>query len=170
MVALSQGSFRFWFSELQSLYSCFQPKYLARIWVHSTHPQHISPCVEPKSPVQTSSFFTVTSSLWPFSNNRPDFKHLSIKKKFCNTESQMSQFHLLQKSISLSENVLIMYPTTEENTMILIHLVKSVTLKSSSEEEPRWWRNRTGRPLSPLQIHRKNNWTLSKLHKTTSDC
>ena len=36
-------------------------------------------------------------------------------------------------------------------------------------EEPRWWRNRTGRPLSPLQIHWKNIWTLSKLHKTTSD-
>ena len=34
--------------------------------------------------------------------------------------------------------------------------------------ELRWWRNRTGRPLSPLQIHRKNIWTLSKLHKTTS--
>ena len=38
-----------------------------------------------------------------------------------------------------------------------------------SREEPRWQRNRTGRPLSPLQIRRKNNWTLSKLHKTTSD-
>ena len=33
----------------------------------------------------------------------------------------------------------------------------------------RWWRNRTGRPLSPLQIHRKNIWTLSKFHKTTSE-
>ena len=31
--------------------------------------------------------------------------------------------------------------------------------------EPRWQRNRTGRPLSPLQIHRKNNSTQSKLHK-----
>ena len=36
-------------------------------------------------------------------------------------------------------------------------------------EEPRWRRNRTGRPLSLLQIHRKNNWTLNKFHKTTSD-
>ena len=34
------------------------------------------------------------------------------------------------------------------------------------KEEPRWWRNRTGRPLSPLQIHQKN-WTLRKLHKVT---
>ena len=32
-------------------------------------------------------------------------------------------------------------------------------------EEPRWWRNTTGRPLSLLQIHRKNNWTQSKLQK-----
>ena len=36
-------------------------------------------------------------------------------------------------------------------------------------EESRWWRNRTGRPLSLLQIHRKNNWTVNKVHKTTSD-
>ena len=35
--------------------------------------------------------------------------------------------------------------------------------------EPRWRRNRTGRPLSPLQIHPKNTRTQSKLHKTTSD-
>ena len=41
--------------------------------------------------------------------------------------------------------------------------------KIKSEEELRWWRNRMGRPLSPLKIHRKNIWTLSKLHKTT-DC
>ena len=34
----------------------------------------------------------------------------------------------------------------------------------------RWQRNRTGRPLSPPQIHRKNIWTLSKFHKTTSEC
>ena len=34
----------------------------------------------------------------------------------------------------------------------------------------RWQRNRTGRPLSPPQIHRKNIWTLSKFHKRTSEC
>ena len=34
----------------------------------------------------------------------------------------------------------------------------------------RWQRNRTGRPLSPPQIHRKNIWTLRKFHKTTSEC
>ena len=34
----------------------------------------------------------------------------------------------------------------------------------------RWWGNRMGRPLSPPQIHWKNIWTLSKLHKTTSEC
>ena len=31
----------------------------------------------------------------------------------------------------------------------------------------RWQRNRMARPLSPLQIHRKNNSMQSKLHKTT---
>jgi hypothetical protein len=30
--------------------------------------------------------------------------------------------------------------------------------------------NRTGRPLSPPQIHQKNISTLSKFHKTTSEC
>ena len=35
----------------------------------------------------------------------------------------------------------------------------------SYQRELRWWRNRTGRPLSPPQIHRKIIWTLSKLHK-----
>ena len=34
----------------------------------------------------------------------------------------------------------------------------------------RWQRNRMGRPLSPPQIHGKNIWTLSKFHKTTSEC
>ena len=33
----------------------------------------------------------------------------------------------------------------------------------------RWQRNRTGRPLSPPQIHQKIIWMLSKLHKTTSE-
>ena len=33
----------------------------------------------------------------------------------------------------------------------------------------RWQRNRTGRPLSPSQIHQKNISMLSKLHKTTSE-
>ena len=34
----------------------------------------------------------------------------------------------------------------------------------------RWQRNRTGRPLSPPQIHQKNIWMLSQFHKTTSEC
>ena len=34
----------------------------------------------------------------------------------------------------------------------------------------RWQRNRTGRPLSPPKIHQKNIYTLSKIHKTTSEC
>ena len=34
----------------------------------------------------------------------------------------------------------------------------------------RWRRNRTERPLSPPQIHQNNIWTLSKFHRTTSEC
>ena len=34
----------------------------------------------------------------------------------------------------------------------------------------RWLGNRMGRPLSPPQIHQKNISTLSKFHKTTSEC
>ena len=37
-------------------------------------------------------------------------------------------------------------------------------------EESRWRRNRTGRSLSLLQIHGKNNRTVNKVYKTTSDC
>ena len=33
----------------------------------------------------------------------------------------------------------------------------------------KWWRNRTERPLSPRQIHRKIIWMLRKFHKTTSE-
>ena len=39
----------------------------------------------------------------------------------------------------------------------------------SGGEESRWRRNRTGRSLSLLQIHRKNNRTVNKVYKTTSD-
>ena len=41
--------------------------------------------------------------------------------------------------------------------------------KIISGEESRWRRNRTGRSLSLLQIHRKNNRTVNKVYKTTSD-
>ena len=49
-----------------------------------------------------------------------------------------------------------------------------ISLKSGLEgdpggEESRWRRNRTGRSLSLLQIHRKNNRTVNKVYKTTSD-
>ena len=34
----------------------------------------------------------------------------------------------------------------------------------------RWQRNKTGKSLSPPQIHQKNISTLSKFYKTTSEC
>ena len=34
----------------------------------------------------------------------------------------------------------------------------------------RWQRNRTGRPLSPPQIHQKNISMLSRFYKATSEC
>ena len=37
-------------------------------------------------------------------------------------------------------------------------------------EEPRWRRSRTGRTLSPPQIHQKSISTSSKFHKTTFEC
>ena len=42
-------------------------------------------------------------------------------------------------------------------------------IKFLSREESRWQRNRTGRSLSLLQIHRKNNRKVNKVYKTTSD-
>ena len=41
--------------------------------------------------------------------------------------------------------------------------------QSDQGEESSWWRNRTGRSLSLLQIHRKNNRTVNKVYETTSD-
>ena len=41
--------------------------------------------------------------------------------------------------------------------------------ESSPGEESRWRRSRTGRSLSLLQIHWKNNRTVNKVYKTTSD-
>ena len=48
-------------------------------------------------------------------------------------------------------------------------IIVAATSRSQFKKKWRWRRNRTGRPLSLLQIHRKNNWTLNKFHKTTSD-
>ena len=45
-----------------------------------------------------------------------------------------------------------------------------ITLNVNSQAVIRWQRNRTGRPLSPQQIHQKDISTLSKFHKTTSEC
>ena len=42
-------------------------------------------------------------------------------------------------------------------------------IKSFSWEESRLRRNRTGRTFSLLQIHQKNNRTVNKVYKTTSD-
>ena len=41
--------------------------------------------------------------------------------------------------------------------------------KDLQVEESRWRRSRTERSLSLLQIHRKNNRTVKKVYKTTSD-
>ena len=49
-------------------------------------------------------------------------------------------------------------------------LCLSISLSNKKYPIRRWWRNRKGRPLSPSQIPQKNISTLSKLHKTTSEC
>ena len=51
-----------------------------------------------------------------------------------------------------------------------IHLRRIRWIRDETEEAVlRWQRNKTGRPLSPPQIHQKNIWMLSKFHKTTSE-
>ena len=42
-------------------------------------------------------------------------------------------------------------------------------VETAEGKESRWRRNRTGRSLSLLQIHRKDNRTVNKVYKTTSD-
>ena len=46
---------------------------------------------------------------------------------------------------------------------------RNISRKNEEGEESRWRRSRTGRSLSLLQIHRKNNRTVNKVYKTTSD-
>ena len=41
---------------------------------------------------------------------------------------------------------------------------QTTSIRTNWPRESRW-RNRTGRPLSLLQIHQKNNWTVNKVHK-----
>ena len=46
----------------------------------------------------------------------------------------------------------------KEGVIMIRKEVNKIELKKTTEgEESRWRRNRTGRPLSLLQIHRKNN-------------
>ena len=55
--------------------------------------------------------------------------------------------------------------------MLVFLKVVTVLLKKNRQRElRRWQRNRTGRPVSPSQIHQKNISMLSKFHKTTSEC
>ena len=42
--------------------------------------------------------------------------------------------------------------------------------KQTWGEVLRWQRNRMGKPLSPPQIHQQIIWTMSKFHKTNSEC
>ena len=52
----------------------------------------------------------------------------------------------------------------------IILALKVIVLHFNKWAVQRWQRNSTGRPLFPSQNHWKNIWTLSKLHKTTSEC
>ena len=62
-------------------------------------------------------------------------------------------------------------------TMVLIilsnifgQMLKNNEFKNNlGEAVLRWHSNRTGRPLSPPQIHQKIIWMLSNFHKTTSE-
>ena len=46
---------------------------------------------------------------------------------------------------------------------------RNISRKNEEGEESSRRRSRTGRSLSLLQIHRKNNRTVNKVYKTTSD-
>ena len=51
----------------------------------------------------------------------------------------------------------------------LANLDSILKSRDMRRKESRWRRNRTGNSLSLLQIHRKNNRTVNKVYKTTSD-
>ena len=84
-----------------------------------------------------------------------------------------SQIKITRRNISnlqYADNTTLMAESEEE--------LKSLLMKVKEESEkarlklnihfPRWWRNRTRRPLSPPQIHQTIIWMLSNFHKTTS--
>ena len=59
---------------------------------------------------------------------------------------------------------------TQHRQNKLINYFKKIQSAGVGGAVPRWWRNRTGRPVSPPEIHRKIIWTLSEYYKTNSEC
>ena len=138
-------------------------------------PQHTRPpCLSPTPgvhpnpcPLSRWCHPTISSTVDPFSScpqSSPE-----------SGSFQMSQLFISGgQNIGVSASTLVLPMNTQnwsplEWTGWISLQSKGLSRVFSRGEEPRWWRTRTGRPLSPLQIHRKNNWTLSKFHKTTSD-
>ena len=108
--------------------------------------------IKPASPVLQED-----SLLSEPSNGRSYYNYLMIM-------IPQTYWHLRIENI----NHLVTSTLTNQRTVTLLsHLAfKNALLRG---EESRWRRNRTGRSLSLLQIHRKNNRTVNKVYKTTSD-
>ena len=86
---------------------------------------------------------------------------------FCPSSSQHQFPHLYCACVHAWTCLLCIIPVGFSGQIIYdsINLQKPIRVG----EESRWRRNRTGRSLSRLQIHRKNNRTVNKVYKTTSD-
>ena len=108
--------------------------------------------IKPASPVLQED-----SLLSEPSNGRSYYNYLMIM-------SPQTYWHLRTENI----NHLVTSTLTNQRTVTLLsHLAfKNALLRG---EESKWWRNRMGRSLTLLQIHRKNNRRVNKVYKTTSD-
>ena len=86
-----------------------------------------------------------------------------LNTHFSKTDMQMARKHMKRywKSLIVRE--------VQIKTTMRYHPMP-VRMAAIRREEPRWRRSRTGRTLSPLQIHQKSIWMPSKFHKTTSEC
>ena len=116
----------------------------------------------------------------PFEDNRLLFgcmmSSASIQKLFCGIYSafkcSFDEF-VGEKVVSSSYSSAIFFFFScfkVHFSILLFHCWFCSVSKSSPGVVLRWWRNRTGRPLSPQQIHQTNISMLSKSHKTTSEC
>ena len=143
---------------------CYKFYYLNHFKMYSSGASLVAQMVKKKICLQCGR--------WRFS---PWFGKISWRRKWLPTPIFLpKEFHGQRSLVGYSPWDLKELDTTEQLTLSLSVILNtnldSILKSRDTEAVLRCRRNRTGRPLSPQQIHQKNIWTLSKFHKTTSEC